>query len=318
MEPILTQPGAYPNVPAELYHRAPNLLPEPSLSSSGAKKLLTTSPLHYWHDSPMNPDRPAEAEAPHFAIGKAAHDLVLLPDRFAEQYHVLPEGFSRAKTKAMADAIAEADAAQADGKTLLSASDLETVEQVAAAIRANPTAMAALTNGVAEETLVWRDPLTGCWLRARPDFRPRSIEIPGSRVRVVADLKFMAPTYCSPAGFARAIENNGYHQSAAFYCDGLKAVFGQYPTHWLHIVVEKEAPYSVSLYELPGEDIERGRMLNRQAVEIFERCLKRGTTRECWPGYADTPAPVGLPVWARRRIDDAAEATDISAWGAAA
>jgi hypothetical protein len=35
-------------------------------------------------------------------------------------------------------------------------------------------------------------------------------------------------------------------------------VFGAYPTHWVHVVLEKEPPHVVSLYELPGEDIERG------------------------------------------------------------
>ena len=117
---------------------------------------------------------------------------------------------------------------------------------------------------------------------------------------VVSDLKFVAASHANPKGFEKAIENFGYHMSAAFYMDGIKAVYGHYPTHWVHVVVEKDAPHCVALYELPGEDIERGRVLNRRAINLFARCLDAGK----WPGYADDPKQVGLPIWARMRIDD--------------
>lgn len=299
MKPILAAAGAYADISAEDYHRAPNLLPGPSLSSSGAKTLLGKSPFHFWFDSPLNPERPPEADKPHFSVGKAAHDMILLSDRWPEAYHVTPEGFSRAKTKAMSEAIAEADAALADGKTVLSFEQAETVHAVARSIRRNELAVATLTNGATEETLVWQDPLRKVWLRARPDFRPNSI-LEKRKVMVVSDLKFVAATHASPEGFQRAIYNFGYHQSAAFYSDAIKAIYGRYPTHWVHVVVEKEPPYSVSLYELPGEDIERGRLLNRRAIDLFARCLESGK----WPGYADEPRPVGLPTWARMRIEE--------------
>lgn len=297
--PLITEPGAYPDIDNTDYHRNPDLLPGPSLSSSGAKTILHKSAYHYWYDSPLNPDRPAESDKPHFGIGKAAHDLILLRDRWPEAYFILPEGFSRAKTKQFAAEIEEADAAAESGLTLLRHEDAETVKAVAAAIERSDLAVACLTNGVTEETLAWTDPNTGVWLRARPDFRPNSI-LTKSDVMVVADLKFMATTHASPAGFARAVENFGYHQSAAFYADGIKAVYGHYPTHWLHVVVEKEPPHCVALYQLPGEDIERGRVLNRRAIDIFARCLRDNR----WPGFSDEPSQVGLPTWARMRIDD--------------
>ncbi len=106
--------------------------------------------------------------------------------------------------------------------------------------------------------------------------------------------------HATPKGFGKAVEQFGYHQSAAFYADGIRAIYGRYPSHWLHIVVEKEAPWCVALYELPAEDIERGRWLNREAIHTFAYCLSTGK----WPGYADEPTPVGLTPWARKQIDD--------------
>lgn len=297
--PLITEAGAYPDIDAEDYHRNPNLLPGPSLSSSGAKKILAQSPFHYWFDSPLNPNRPPEDDKPHFNVGKAAHDLILLPDRFGHHYHELPEGFAWNKTKAMPEAIAEAEAARDAGKTLLRDHEAETVRQVAAAIKRNEFAVAALTNGVTEETIVWQDALRGVWLRARPDFRPNSI-VEKRSMRIVADLKFMAPSQATPEAFKKSIANFGYHQSAAFYMDGIEAAYGIRPTHWLHVVVEKEPPYCVSLYALPAEDIERGAYLNRQAINEFAYCLEH----DRWPGYADKPREVGLPEWSRKSIEN--------------
>lgn len=310
-EPLLTQAGAYEHVDAEDYHRNLHLLPAPSLSSSGAKLLLRKSPFHFWFDSPMNPARPPEPDKPHFNVGKAAHDFLLLSERWPDHYHVLPEGYSAAKSKAMADDIAAAEFAREQGKTVLRSQDAETVRQVAAAIRRNELATAALTAGIPEMTLVWQDAETSVWLRARPDFLPHSVRMEGRDI-IVTDLKFMAPTNADPEGFQRAIYNNGYHQSAAFYADGIKAIFGRYPTNWLHVVVEKEAPHCVALYELPQEDIERGRWLNREAIQTFARCLETGR----WPGFADEPRQVGLPGWARNRIEN--PETHEAAWSAAA
>jgi hypothetical protein len=297
--PLITEPGAYPDIDASDYHRNPNLLPGPSLSSSGAKTLLNKSPFHFWFDSPLNPNRPPESDKPHFAVGRAAHDIILLPDRWEDEYFVTCEGFSRTKSKQMAYEIAEADEALKAGKTILSFEQAATVRAVAEAIQRSPLAVACLTNGVTEETLVWKDKETGVWLRARPDFRPHSI-VEKRDVRVVADLKFVAETHLSPTGFSKAIANFGYHMSAAFYWEGIKEVFGIDPTHWVHVAIEKNLPHCVALYELPLEDIDRGHALNRRAIRKFADCL----SADCWPGYADDPAPVGLPIWARMNIDN--------------
>ena len=77
--------------------------------------------------------------------------------------------------------------------------------------------------------------------------------------------------------------------------------------------MEKEPPHVVSLYELPGEDIERGRWLNRKAIRRFAECL----SADKWPGYADEPMQIGLPYWARKQVDDDTTLHD-AAWSAAA
>lgn len=299
MNALITAPGAYPGIDTLDYHRNPDLLPGPSISSSGLKTIMSKSPRHFWWNSPLNPERPAENDASHFAMGKAAHDLLLLSERWPECYHVLPAGFSWAssRTKNFTDDQLAALAAREEGKVLLKADEAETVEAMAAALRANPFAAAALSNGESEVTLAWQDEETGVWLRARPDFLPNVVRGTGD-TRAVPDLKTAADA--SPRAFQRAIANFGYHQSAALYADGIKAVFGLHPTHWVHVVMEKEPPHVVALYELPGEDIERGRWLNRKAIRRFADCL----SADKWPGYSDDVSACGLPGWERKVIDD--------------
>ncbi len=308
--PIITHPGAYAGISNEDYHRAPNLLPAPSISSSGLKTLLRKSPLHYWFDSPLNPDRPAESNKPHFRVGKAAHDVLLLSDRWPQHYFVLPEDFNARATKEQADYHKAKADAEAAGLTVLKHGEAEVVMAMARALKANPVANAALSSGEPEMTLAWQDPETGVWVRARPDYLPHSVR-QKREVMAVADVKTAADG--SHHAFSRAIESYGYHMSAALYADGIKAIYGHYPTHWLHVVIEKEAPYCVALYELPGEDIERGRWLNRFAIRAFAKCLDTGK----WPGYADEPAQVGLPYWARKQIDDGTTPESV-AWAEAA
>lgn len=304
-----TKTGAYLDVPAEFYHGA-----EPcdvaSISATGLKKLAGNkagqtkgcTPRHYWHDSPLNPKRKPQVDKAHFRVGRAAHDVVLLSDRWPEFYHVTPPDFSRAKTKAMADEIAEADAAIEAGMTVLSVKEAEMVQAMAAALRADELASAVLTNGESEVTLVWTDKETGVRLRARPDFLP-------TKRLIIPDLKAMADG--SYDGFQKAIKSNGYAQAAAHYLDGIEAVFGERPTNWLHVVIEKAEPYVISLFELPAEDIERGRWLNRRAIRVFAECLAAGTEAKHWPGYTTEPVMCGLPGWARKVIDEGGDANEV-------
>ena len=301
---IITAPGAYSDIANEVYHRDPDLLPGPSISSSGLKTLLKRSPRHYWHDSPLNPNRPPEDDKPHFRVGKAAHDCLLLEGRWADAYYILQEDFNARKTKEQADWHAEAEAAREAGKTVLTHAEAESVKAMAASLRENKFAAAALTNGESEVTLAWKDQETGVWLRVRPDFLPH-------KRRIIPDLKTAADG--SPDAFSRTVSKFGYHMAAALYMDGIKAIFGEAPSNWLHVVIEKEAPYVVSLYELPPEDIERGRWLNRKAIRIYADCLNSGQ----FPGYADEPVQLGLPGWERKRIDEGSTGHDI-AWSEAA
>lgn len=313
MTPIITAPGAFRDISNADYHHNPAICPGPSISSTGLKYFVALeqqkkgkTPRHYIEGKAKPP---VQTDA--LRIGAAFHDALLLPDEYAERYHVTPEGFSRAKSKAMAEEIAIADAAADDGKTVLSFDEAEQIAALVDALRGHPTIAALFKHGEAETTFAWQDAETGVWVRARPDWMLKTRAF-GINIKSAADASY--------DGFRRDMHTFGYHQSAALELDGYHAIYGARPGNYLFPTVEKPGKgwepgdyLPVALWELPSEDIERGRWLNRQALRMFADCLSSGK----YPGYADEPALCHLPGYARKAIDDLSTAEGV-AWSAAA
>jgi hypothetical protein len=302
--PLITQAGAYSDVPIEAYHGG-EICPAPSLSATGAKKLAGRgtkgcTPRHFWEASNLNPNRKPQEDTDALRFGRALHDALLLPERWSgsDCYHVTCEGFSRAKTKALAIEIEAAAEAEAAGMTIVSADDAMLIDAMVAAVRANKLANLLLTNGEPEVTLAGPDPKLGVWRRARPDFLPHKKQII-TDVKTAADASF--------EGFSRAVKDRRYDLAAAMQLDLIGDIFGPDPARrFVHLVIEKPAKYRpgdyipVALWELPSADILRGHHLYRRALNVFADCLRTGE----WPGYADQPAPCGLPTYEAKQIDE--------------
>lgn len=299
--PLITAKGAYPDISNEDYHRNPNLLPAPSLSSSGIKTLLTKSPRHYWWDSVMNPERAPERDKPHLVVGKAIHDALLLPDRWnnGEHYHTVPDGFTAAHTVKWADYIPSYRKAVREGKSVITESDVAKVNRMAEVVAKDELASALLISGTPEMTVVWQDHLTGIWCRARPDV------LPDMRA-IVPDVKSAIDG--SPVAFERSADNFRYLHSAAFYLDGLNAVFGEEDRKFVFVVIEKDEPFTVTIYQADEGDIELARIENRKAINLFAECLARGTEMEAWPDYSGGKVlPLTMAMWTRNRINKEVE-----------
>lgn len=301
----ITTPGAYRDLPMSFYHGA-EPCDSPSISSTALKTLAAEkgprnkgqTPRHYWEQSHLNPRRKPTKDTDALRLGRAFHDALLDPAAWDRDYHVLPAGFSRAASVKQAAAIAEADAAIAAGLTCLTEAEVERTYALVEAALADPLFRPFLSNGEPEVTLAWRDKETGVWCRARPDFMLADLS---------AGVNFKTDADASWSGFSTSIAKFGYAQSAALELDGYEAVFGERPTRYFHPVVEKPTEYepgdfiATALWELPEEDIERGRWLNRIAINRFAECLSSGK----WPGYTgDEPELCGLPSYARHVIDN--------------
>lgn len=285
-EPIV-EPGVYDLTDAE-YHADP--VKGGSLSSTGARALLPPScPARFHYDREHG-----RADTAAFDHGRAAHALVL---GVGEPIASLP--FKDRRTNAYKAAVLEARAA---GKTPLLEKDAEQVWRMAAALREHPVAGPLFTRpGVAELSLVYRDPESGVMCRVRTDWMP---DVDADSRVLVVDYKTTVDAH--PAAFAKAMAKYGYHQQGPFYCDGITALgldHGREPQFVL-VAQEKEPPFLVTVGAPTARAIEWGRVLNRKARDLYREC----TEADHWPGYSDAIEPLDIPGWLDSHYDFAATA----------
>jgi len=259
-------PGIYPGITNADYHK------DPALGSTSLKTLATRTPAHYQHDL----THPKFSDA--FTLGTAAHSLIL-EDSMADIVIVEADNWL---TKFAKEAKAEALAA---GFQPLITKEWAQVQAMRDAVMAHPLARAAFTDHRAEESVFWEE--GGLMLKCRPDATQ-----PGTLV----DLK--TTVNADPREFGKTAYKFGYHQSAAHYQDGLLAATGE-TLPFIFVLVEKQAPYLVSVVQLDDEAIQAGRALNERAKNIYRDCNETGI----WRGY-ESNEPISLPIWAHYEMDD--------------
>lgn len=253
-----------------------------SLSSTGAKQILA-APAKFRHLQ-AHPETSKD-----YDLGHAVHSAVL---GFGPGAVEIPESvLSRNGTTGTDAARAFIAEARAEGKIPMKRGELWVVRQMTEAVLGHPTAKALLEQpGNPEVSIFGRDAVTGEWMRARPDLLPTPD--PAHRP-IVVDLK--TAESADPRQFRRAAATYGYHQQHAWYLDTLAAVRDDYADAALvFVVVEKEAPWLVSVCELDAEAVQRGRERNRAALDLWHRCRQTGL----WPGYGDEVHRINLPMWA--------------------
>jgi hypothetical protein len=258
---MIDQPGVY-DLPAAAYHADP--VEGGSLSSTGARKLLPPScpALYHWwveHD---------EVHTAKFDMGKAAHRVVLgagadLVEVEADNWTTKPAREKR-------------DKAYAAGKIPVLSRTYGEIQEMAEVLRGHPLASTLLSLGSAERTLVWVDPPTGVRCRAMLDWLPDPA-VYGQMV--IVDYK--TTDSCDTDFLERQIHTIGYHQQAAWYEAGARALdLGQDPEVAL-IFQMRTPPYLVRVVQLSALARRIAVERNREALEIYARCCQT----DVWPGF---------------------------------
>ena len=275
----ITKPTVIHDMPDAEYHGH-----EGSLSASGAKLLAPPAacPAKYkWRrDNPIHKDE--------FDFGHVAHRLVLGKGAEVE---VLP--YDNYKSQAARDG---RDEARSAGKVPVLAPDYARAVALANAVKADPIAGALFAEGDAEVSLFWPDDETGVVRRARFDWLTPSTS---GRRRFIVDLK--TARSAEPDAFGKSAADFGYAISAANYVDGARACGLADDPAFLLVVVEKEPPYVVSIFQVDDDLLQIGRSLMRTALRTYKHC----TDTDQWPGYLSDVAPLELPGYFLHRIEEA-------------
>ena len=236
--------------------------------------------------------------SPVFDLGTAAHAAILEPEKYWDMIAVPPAKLL-AKNGAMSTKAAKEWKAQkeSEGKVVIKQDFQDKVEAMAENVLERPEhseARALLTGGVAELSGFWEETEFGApfFLKVRPDY------LPGGNL--VVDLK--TDLDASPVAFGRKAYNLKYHWSAWLTCRGLEYLTGEKHDKYFFVVVEKEIPFDVAVYQVPDYMFEIARRELTPILERYSQCLE---TDE-WPGYENKRLMLDFPGWALRALDDGA------------
>lgn len=279
-----------------IYH-ADQLLPEPTLSSSLAKVLLSQSPLHAWTCHPrLNPEYESR-DSKVFAFGRAAHRAIL---GAGDDYAVYPpEVLDKRGNATTADAKAWEAEMRATGVTPIKQDDGDRIDAMASVMhralkdvgltvdpdRSELTAL-GIVEDVACRCLVDNAPIQ--------TFRGR---------KVLLDLKTIEDA--SPESCIAAVERYAYDIQVAHYQDTWEAATGE-RRGWIFAFQEKSPPYEVGfvrLHDAPGDEadwLEDARSKANYARRQWAHCLSTGE----WPGYPRQVAIVGARSFYRKNWAD--------------
>ena len=119
----------------------------------------------------------------------------------------------------------------------------------------------------------------------------------------IYDIKVVQEGMGSREAFEKLAYDRRYHVQAAYYMDGWNAIAdpGNQVDRFVFFVVERAAPFLVSAFAVPVNcDLaEVGRAQYIADLETFADCKEFGV----WPGYPPGFQPLGLPAWARRKLN---------------
>lgn len=260
------EPGIH-NLDEHAYHTAPGL------SHTGARQILNNPARYHWA-------RTHDTHRPVFDYGRAAHRVVL---GAGAPLAIIDAPDWRTKT-----AKEQRDEARTTGHTPILAHDHAVITAMADQLRNHPIASRLFTSGTPEQSLFWHHPPTGTLLRARLDWLPPT---PTNRRAIIPDYKTAIDA--STAAFTRTFANYGYHQQAAWYCDGYRTLTG-HDAAFVFVVQEKTPPFLVNVVELDEVALRVGAERNRRAIDLYAECVASDT----WPGYPPEIQLVKLPRWA--------------------
>lgn len=278
------KPGIYHMDPRE-YQRD-----RTALSSTWARKLLPPTGnaakfKYLWEHGDI---RKAE-----YDLGSAAHLVVL--GRGSELVVVDKPDW---RTREAQDAKKDAHIA---GQIPLLTEDLDTVEEMAAALRAHPIASNLLEPGTgdAEIAFFWEDVdikaefgdsiMRRCmldWYSHKRDTRYGRLFIPEYKTTKSAErTKFM-----------KSVKDYGYHVQAAWARAAYKALGVDDDPAFVWIAQEKDPPYLVNVIAPDSETLMWGEYLADHALRIFRKCR----IEDAWPGYSEDIEVGALPGYATR------------------
>jgi hypothetical protein len=243
----------------------------PGYSQSDMKQALESPELLYWmkHQGGRAERKPS----PQMIEGTLAHACILEPDKFNASYKVCGPRNTKAGKE-------EAKEAIESGRQPITQAQYEKALGMNIAVNDNLLCNSFFVDGLAEQSFFSEDDRTALWMKARLDWITEN--------DTIVDLKTVAAGGASPANFAKQVANFSYHLQAAHYLEmsGMQ--------RFIFVVVEREPPFQIGVYQLDDDAMAEGRYLRRKALDLIANCRVLND----WPGHTPLePQTLSLPNW---------------------
>ena len=239
--------------------------------------------FRYFKDHPVQP-------TPALVFGQAFHKLALQPESFFDEFAVMPQVDRRTKEgKAIWAEFCE----QSAGKTVITEDDYAKATDMIDSLYKAPF-IKKLLSGKKEVPFFWTDEMTGEECKCRVDCLS-SVK----NMNLIVDLKTSAKA--DTESFTRDIVKYGYDLQTAMYAEGVRANTGV-ECSFVFIVIEKEEPYSVNIFQADQLIMKRGYDLFREYMGIYHDCRQTGN----WYGYLGKYGMinnVSLPAWLAKEYE---------------
>lgn len=237
------------------------------ISRSQLAILLNKTPYHFIHREDHDNDTPS------LLFGRAAHKIILEPNKFDEEFVIAPEVDRRTKEgREIWNAFVEEN----EGADILTSEDYEKLVDMANAFRDNPLAYSLIKGGKMETSWFWQDADTGEVCKIRPD----CLNVVDG-VHYIIDYK--TTDSCANGHFERSVKKYNYKLQAGMYREGMfHNTFENYV--FVFIAQEKTYPYAVRVYQCTSEFCNEGYDQFRFALNLYHDCKVNNE----WPGYDNT------------------------------
>lgn len=290
----IKEPGLYAGIPLEQYHHDQSLLPGPSVSKSSLKAIAPPdgSPKQFWQTWAGNPRRVKSKSSKAMDFGKAVHALILGDEVFDEKFVIRPEKVEGETYHGQKTVWKRWYREQEqEGLTVVTEEQIEQIRLMAEDLAQHPLVVAGGLNGQVEVSMFARDPVTGIWLKSRPD----NLAADG----VYVDLK--TASSLDQQFLERQFHDAGYYLQPAMtkmVCDLLGIPFFSFT--FLYTLTQD---YADSDFRVAYEgDIILGEKVIRYGLSKIRHGLDTGE----WPGisvYCRENLPIGMNRFSRERIE---------------
>jgi len=248
------------------------------LNASAIKK-GRTSLLHLHAEM----ERVDSDPTPAMVLGTNIHTRVLEPERFENEVAVW-----RGKARRGKEWTAFKD--ENEGKTIVTVSELETLDQIYESVLKHPEAIEIIQESQKEVSVFWESPIYG-----KGKVRMDAVKFN----EFWCDLKSTSRIH--PREFQSHSWKMGYHIQAGWSAEAMECQGFSADVPFYLLAIESSSPFDVVLYELDSELVEMGR---REAKEIacqYRLAEKRGVFEGV---AADGIQVLTAPEWVKEMKSD--------------